>query len=301
MQRDILDAFIEHVYLKNSRSSKTKDAYYRDVERFLNYLDSIYVTDFEKVTKDIILAYTTQLRNGKITGTKLSNASYSRHLSALRSFYKYLNQYHHVQNNPLQHFKNVKKEKKLPDYLTKQEMRKLLEIFDLNNPVDVKSRCMIEMLYACGLRVSELVTLKCEQIDYDESILRVIGKGNKERIIPFYERCKEMMLLYEKQFRNVYAKNGVSEFFVNTKGKATSTRSVQLMLVEVQERAGIKKHLHPHMLRHSFATHLLNAGADLRFVQLLLGHENLSTTQIYTHVSVDKLIETIKSTHPRSK
>ncbi|MCI6271712.1 MAG: tyrosine recombinase [Erysipelotrichaceae bacterium] len=304
MSRDLMEScskFISQVRLNNTGSLETEDAYSRDVERFIKYLNDCGIKSFEDVKKDTIMDYSIKLRSGELGGVKLANSSYSRNLSSLRSFYKYLNKFEGVKNNPLIFFKNPKKEKKLPSLLLKDEMIKLLKSFDLNCDVDIRNRCIIEVIYACGLRISEATSLKLSKINFDECYLFVIGKGDKERLVPFYPRCKEIIIMYINTYRNNYLKEEHDYLFINKNGKPISNRSVQLMLQDVSIKAGLTKNVHPHMLRHSFATHLLDNGANLRVVQELLGHENLSTTQIYTHVSIDKLNKVIKDSHPRSK
>ena len=177
----------------------------------------------------------------------------------------------------------------------------LLDVFDLENPIELRNRCILETMYACGLRVSEATSLKMSNVNLDENYLTVIGKGDKERMIPFYKRCSNLLKKYKNESRPIFVKEENDILFLSNRGKGISNRSVQLMLQDAANKAGIKNNVHPHMLRHSFATHLLDNGADLRMVQELLGHENLSTTQIYTHITVDRLKKAVKKAHPRSK
>jgi len=296
-----LDQFIAYFKTKRSGSLASLDAYYRDVVRFIQFLETKEINDFNLVTKLEAMEYIELLRSGKITRSKISNASYSRNLSSLRSFYRYLQEIHKADHNPFTIFKKVHVEKHLPDVLTFDQIERIFNVFDLKKPLDIRNRCILETIYACGLRISEACSLRLDKIDFKEEMLTVIGKGNKERLVPFYPRLKELMNLYIEKYRQLYAPKDFPYLFVNARGAMISPRSVQLLLEEVQIRANLPINLHPHMFRHSFATHLLDNGADLRVVQELLGHENLSTTQLYTHLTYDRLKDAVDKAHPFSK
>ncbi|MEG0239904.1 MAG: tyrosine recombinase [Anaerorhabdus sp.] len=287
--------------MSKSGSDKTQDAYRRDINRFIEFLIKEDITSFEDVQKETVMDYITQLRNGKIGTRKVSNSSISRVYSSLRSFYRYLNRYEDVENNPVQGFKNPKMSKHLPDFLTLDQVMAILSSFDLSNPVELRDRAILETIYACGLRVSEATGLQINNIQFDQEILIVLGKGNKERMIPFYPRCGRLLQKYMNEARAQFIKEDHGFLFVSQSGKPITSRYIQYMLKNVGEKNGIPLELHPHMLRHSFATHLLDNGADLRVVQELLGHENLATTQIYTHITVDRLKKVVKMSHPRSR
>ena len=192
-----------------------------------------------------------------------------------------------------------KKEKKIPEFLFYDEMIELLESIPLDTDENIRNRAMFEMMYACGLRVSEVVSLKIDDIDLNDQIVRVVGKGSKERIIPFYDEAKEYLILYLNKVRKKMCTDKERNCFLNLKGQPLTTRGVQYILDKVVLKSGLLLKVHPHMFRHSFATHLLDNGADLRIVQELLGHSNLSTTQIYTHVSKEHLKNTYKKAFPR--
>lgn len=296
----ILDDFINYLSSKRSGSKDTSDAYYRDIARFIVFLKDKGINDFKEVDSDLAYEYLSVLRSGEITRSKLSNSSYSRNLSSLRSFFKYLNIMHLVDKNPFLNFKKVSIDKHLPDVLTFDEIIRILDSFDLNNPIEIRNRTIIETIYACGLRISEACGIKINDIDFNECTIRVIGKGNKERMVPYYEDLNNLLFLYIKKYRNLYKKDD-TYLFINNRGNKLSVRSVQLLLEDVSKKLDFKVNIHPHMLRHSFATHLLDNGADLRTVQELLGHENLSTTQIYTHLTYDKLNKTVRNFHPHSQ
>ena len=297
----ILDEFVAYMYDKRTGSDATSDSYYRDIARFINYLEENHIEKFNDIDKGIVFDYINELRSGTITRGKISNATYARNLSSLRSFYRYLNQRHIADVNPFLQFKNVHVEKHLPDVLTFDQVERIFDTFDLEKPLDVRNRCIVETIYACGLRISECCDLLLDNVDKRQMIIRVIGKGNKERIVPYYPRLNELIDLYIAMYRNEYAMEGFPYLFVSNRGTKVSPRSVQLLLDSVKIKAGLEIDIHPHMLRHSFATHLLDNGADLRTVQELLGHENLSTTQLYTHLTYDRLKGAVDKAHPHSK
>ena len=296
-----LDNFIKYLSAKRTGSSQTADAYYRDIARFIDFLNTRNIKDFNDVGKDDSLDYISLLRSGKISRGKISNSTYSRNLSSLRSFYKYLIIINKADHNPFSQFKKIHVEKNLPDVLTFEQVEKILYSFDLSKPIELRDRVIVEMIYACGLRISELCNLKLSQLDHNELLVRIIGKGNKERIVPYYPGLEKLINQYLNEFRSIYAKETCEYLFVSIRGDKMSPRSIQIMLEEVRIRCGLLVNLHPHMLRHSFATHLLDNGTDLRAVQELLGHENLSTTQIYTHLTFDRLKKAVASSHPHSK
>lgn len=296
-----LDEFIAYFSTKKSGSLATKDSYYRDIDRFINYLEDKGIKDFNDVGKFESMDYIEVLRSGTITKGKISNATYSRNLSALRSFYRYLIEINKADHNPFTSFKKVHVEKHLPDVLTFDQILIILNSFDLNKEKDLRDRCIIETIYACGLRLSEVSNLKINNVDLNELTLTVIGKGNKERLVPFYPGLKKLIVRYINDYRNKYVKPDCDSLFINNRGERISQRSIQQIIDAVQVKSGLPINLHPHMLRHSFATHLLDNGADLRTVQELLGHENLSTTQLYTHLTFDRLKKTVENAHPHSK
>lgn len=298
---ELLESFLNALALKRTGSKDTEAAYRKDVARFLHYLEENDIHSLEDVTKEDISSYTTELRSGKIGGVELSNASYDRSLSALKSFYRYCNRSKGIHNNPVAVFKSAKVSRHLPDYLSFDQIEAMLDSYDLSKAVDVRNRCILEVMYACGLRVSECAGIKVNDIHLDSGYLRIMGKEAKERMVPFYPRCAQLIEYYLKDVRPLYIKesdHGI--LFVNQKGKPISSRAIQMIVEKAGEDAGIGMHVHPHMIRHSFATHMLNNGADLRVVQELLGHENLSTTQIYTHISEERLKKTVDEAHPHS-
>ena len=298
-----LDRFLEHLKMSRTGSLDTQDAYRRDIDRFLVYLEEENIKSFEKVTKTMVSDYFTKLRSGDIGGKPLSNASYSRNLSALRSFYRYLNKYEGIHNNPVRLFHASNDRRKLPEYLTYEQMVSLLSQFNLEKPVELRNRCILEVMYACGLRVSECAKLEVHKINLKDNYLVVLGKESKERMVPFYPGCGTIIERYINEARGFFLKNKEDHgyLFVNQNGGKISTRAIQDICEQSGISAGLNIHVHPHMIRHSFATHLLDNGADLRIVQELLGHENLSTTQIYTHITTDRLKKVVEEAHPHAK
>lgn len=296
-----LDRFLNHVHMVRTGSQDTEDAYRRDISRFIAYLYDHGIRSFDDVTKEEISDYITKLRSGKIGGVPLSNASFSRNLSAIRSFYRYLNIYEGVRSNPVHLFKGAPSRRPLPEFLTFDQMEALLDTFDLSDPIGVRDRTITETMYACGLRVSECAGLQVSRISLNENCLSVLGKESKERMVPFYPRCHQLLEFWIKDVRPMFVKEENDCLFLSRRGTEMSVRSIQLMLADAGKKAGLPMHVHPHMIRHSFATHLLDNGADLRTVQQLLGHETLSTTQIYTHVTADRLKKVVDEAHPYAK
>ena len=299
--QEVFDRYLN--YLKNNRgsSANTISAYGRDVRRFIDFLTKADIDDFEKIDKTQIYDYINLLRSNTITRSKITNTTYSRNLSALRSFFRYLNKYEDVKNNPLTGFKNAKKAARLPEFLTFDQIEELLNSFDLDDDIQLRDRLIVESLYAMGLRVGECADLQIPAFDFSEGIVRVTGKGDKERIVPYYPELNDLIKRYLKQYRSKYAKDDDIHLFINQKGKKLTTRSIENILNKAVANTSIPIRVHPHMLRHSYATHLLDNGADLRVVQELLGHENIATTQIYTHLTVDRLKEVVAHAHPHAR
>ena len=232
----VLDDFIAYIYDSRSKSKATSDSYYRDISRFIEYLERKGIKSFNDVGKVEAMDYITELRSGKITKGKITNSTYSRNLSALRSFYRYLMEIHEADHNSFRLFKKVHVEKHLPDVLTFDQIERVFESFDLENPIEVRNRCILETIYACGLRISECCNLRLDHIDQSNLIITVIGKGNKERMIPFYPRLSELIDLYIKMYRNEFADDNFEYLFVSNRHGKISPRSVQLLLEDVKKK-----------------------------------------------------------------
>jgi len=296
MKDNILKNFENYLLTSHSGSMHTASNYCRDVKHFLNYL-SQENKQLNEIDRNFALQYSEALRKEK----KLSNNSFLRHLSSLRTFYRYLIEIGEAEANPFKHFKGVRREKHLPDVLTLEQIQRILSSFSMEEAEGIRNRCILETLYACGLRISELCRLKITDIDKRDCTIRVLGKGDKERILPYYPALNKTFERYEKAYRSPYVKEGVAEYFISSWGKGIAIRTVQKLLQETGEKLNFPIGLHPHMFRHSFATHLLDNGADLKTVQELLGHEQLSTTQLYTHLTYERLASAILKAHPHAK
>ncbi|MDE8157335.1 tyrosine-type recombinase/integrase [Erysipelothrix rhusiopathiae] len=275
--------FMRHIAITNTSSEHTNVAYERDIRQFLDFIEGQAVHEVDR-----LMAYDYL---NMLYDSNLSSSSVARKISTLRSFYKFLQINHGLTDNPFQQIKIKRQGRHLPHFLMFDEIETLLLSCD-ESVLGVRNQVMIELMYACGLRVSEVVDLQIHDLDLTERSLRVIGKGNKERQLFFYEslvpKLWSYLNLYRSQFPNVSDTEAV---FLNQRGKPLTPRGIQHILEHQGKTAGLRMKLHPHMLRHSFATHLLDNGASLRVVQTLLGHESLSTTQIYTHVSMQKIKE----------
>ncbi len=298
MMQQYIERFITHCTFVNSGSKHTIDAYERDIEQFYTFLKQEGVC-IEEVDRIVVNRYIVYLRT--VITPSLKNASISRKLSSLRSFYRYLNKYQQMTHNPFQDVKNMKIEKKIPEFLFESELKELFDSFDLQTNAGIRDRVMFELMYACGLRVSELRDLKLSCLHVQESYLNVVdSKNNKDRYVPFYESLQPLLLQYICEVRPKFMVDNQHDYvFVNARGNPFTSRGIQFCLDKAQQQAGLQMKLHPHMLRHSFATHLLDQGCDLRIVQELLGHASLMTTQIYTHVSQEKLKSVYYSAFPR--
>ncbi len=287
-------------YLRNNLtdSEHTYQAYKRDIERFISFLKEQAITDFSQVDRIVVNNYFVFLRFGQTTNN-LSNTSLARNFSALRSLYYYLIEFHQFSNNPFVGVKTGKSTRNLPEFLFYNEIELLFEAIETSDDLGLRNRAMFELMYASGLRVSELINLKLKQLDLIARTVLVLGKGQKERMVPFHQEALYWLKAYLAVRANLTSENEI--LFVNAQGKPLTSRGIQYILNQIVLKAGLNMQVHPHMLRHSFATHLLDNGADLRIIQELLGHANIATTQIYTHVSVDTLTSAYKKAHPRAK
>ncbi|MBQ1385830.1 MAG: tyrosine recombinase XerC [Erysipelotrichales bacterium] len=293
--RELIDAFLDYMSRTASGSSHTRDAYRRDLTRYFDFLSSQGVEDPKKADKYTVNEYLLKLRSGELTEKQIGKSTLARHISSLRSFYNFLIAEKGASNNPFKKIKTPKEKRHLPDFLSYEEVERLLGTFDVSTKEGLRDRVAAELLYASGLRVSELVSLRIEDIDFHDRMIRVLGKGSKTRMVPFYDEIGDLI----QKYMNVRPDLTQEVLLENRNGKPLTSRTVQNILDKASENAGLTVHVHPHMLRHSFATHLLDNGADLCVVQELLGHKNLSTTQIYTHVTVDRLKEIYNRAFPK--
>ncbi len=280
------------LFLKTEKKlgDNTIESYLLDLMSFLKWFNG----DVRTTTKEDILNYISFLREN------LNEKSINRHISSLKSFYLYLLDMNYIKINPLEDISILKVKKSLPKYLSIEEVDKLLNI-KLNTAFDYRNKAMLEVIYGTGLRVSELVKLEYSNIDFENSIIRVKGKGKKDRIVPLGEIASYYLKTYINDYRSkLLNKNNYDEIFLNNHGKPITRQGFNFILENIRKETGIEKELTPHTLRHSFATHLLEGGADIRSIQEMLGHENISTTNIYTTVVNKVLRENYDSYFPRS-
>lgn len=288
-----LDDFLNYLKYQKNYSDDTIHSYHIDISEYLNYLDSEGIK-LDEMNYDLVRLYLMHL--DKI---KNKNATISRKISSLRSFYKYLLNNNVVETNPFLLISLPKKEKHLPRFFYYNELEELFKTPDIRTPLGQRDRLLLEILYATGVRVSELVNIKLSDISGFEIL--ILGKGAKERVVRFGDYANEILELY---LSNGYKKlnvNGKEFLFLNNQGGQLTTRGVRYILNKIIEQTTIDKKISPHMLRHTFATHLLNEGCDLLTVQELLGHASLSATSIYTHITNDRLKEVYFRCHPRAK
>jgi integrase/recombinase XerD len=294
--------FVNYLRLEKSLSENTVSNYLFDLERFIRYLYEEHNIDtVSSVTDKIIESYIYYLRNKKSkTGEYYSIKSINRHISSLKTFFKYLLSEKNIELNPTDIVDAPKSSRKLPEVLTIQEIDKMFMQTDTSDKYELRDRAIMETMYASGLRVSETVSLRINDIFFKEGILRIFGKGSKERIVPIGSSAIKFINLYLENSRPYFAKSISEDFvFLNFRGKYLTRMAIWNIIQKYSKMAGIKKSMHPHILRHSFATHLLEGGADIRIIQEMLGHSDISTTQIYTHVDREYLIEVHKTFHPR--
>jgi integrase/recombinase XerC len=301
----LIDKFIKTLKYGKGYSEHTVRNYKIDLTQFYAFLKS-QKDENEEIQLDQIRNQTIRDFLAELHSKGLSKASIARKLATIRSFFSYLSRYGQVALNPAKMIATPKQEKKIPHFLSEDAMTKLMETPDVRSKLGKKSLgkrdlAILELLYATGMRLSELVQLNLDDIDYKNKMVRVKGKGKKERLIPFGQKAQDALHNYLAEKGNITSARNPHEqaLFLNCRGGRMTGRSIARMLDKYIVLCSIKHNISPHTLRHSCATHLLNAGADLRFIQELLGHSSLSTTQKYTHLSMGKLKEIYHKTHPR--
>jgi len=296
---EYLRQFIEYLEIEKNASQYTIQFYKADIETFFQFLRREEATSLRDVDYRVIRIFLTELYE-----KQLSRTTVSRTISCLRSFYTFLERSKVVHNNPFMHISLPKQKTKLPSFFYEEEIAQLFNVCDTTTPLGQRDQAILELMYATGMRVSECEQLTLEQIDFSLGILRVIGKGKKERYIPFGQYAQDALHTYINDGRKqlLQRPNCKTDFvFLNARGQPITVRGIHYVLNELMKKTSLTASMHPHKLRHTFATHLLNEGADLRTVQELLGHENLSSTQIYTHVTKDRLRHVYMNSHPRAK
>lgn len=285
-----IDLYIDYLKYERKLSKNTVNSYQENLNKFKFFLKK---KSTENVTKIDIKEYLKNIKN-------MNDRTRAHYITVLRSFYKFLLSNNYIKTNPTENIVLPKLAKRLPKFLSVEEVDKLLDI-ELKTPLDYRNKAMLELLYATGVRISELLNLTISNVSFEDDLIRVIGKGSKERIVPVGEIAMDYLKIYLENYRNTLLKNKQSEYlFLNTFGGPISRQGFFKIIKKECLKKNIKQDVGPHTLRHSFASHMLNNGADLRIVQELLGHSDISTTQIYTHLSNEKLREDYEN-HPHQK
>ncbi len=294
----ILKHFAGYILIEKGLSKNTVSAYTSDIRFFIEYLKEENIENFSDVTRNDILFF---LEDSSDKG--IEPASLARRLVSIKVFFKYLFQEKLIKADITDVMTSPKLWRLLPDFLTPDEVDSLLEVYSsrVRDPLTIRNRTILELMYSCGLRVSETVNLKLTDLKFDDGIIRVTGKGNKERIVPLGLPAERLLKKYLEKFRPKLLKGeDESIVFLSNNGRILTRERVWGIIKEATKLAGIHKNIHPHTLRHSFASHLLANGADLRVIQEMLGHADISTTQIYTHIDQDRLKNVLKQFHPRA-
>lgn len=294
----LIELFLNYLISERDYSVLTKKAYQEDIEQFNVFLQQTGNSDFSKVTIQDVRIYL-----GELNENKLSRNSVSRKISSLRAFYQFLLRNNLAEDNPFSYVHLKKKNLRLPRFFYEKEMDVLFQVVKGENPLDYRNEAILEVLYGTGIRVSECAGIEMKDIDFELNVLLIRGKGNKERYVPFGHYAAVAIQQYIKKARDPLMKKYQkrhSVLFVNHHGDGISSTGIEYVLNQVIKKSSLTSDIHPHMLRHTFATHLLNNGADMRTVQELLGHSSLSSTQIYAHVTKEKLQKNYRQFHPRA-
>ena len=293
---ELLDEFCDSLWLEDGLSRNTLDSYRRDLTRFSAWLEQQRGLTILQTTYADIQGFLAHL----VAAQKAKPSSTGRAISSLKRLFRYLLRQGKISTDPTLQIDTPKLPRNLPKSLTEQDVEQLLDAPDVQTPLGLRDRTMFEVLYATGLRVSELVTLRVAQVSMDMGVVRVMGKGSKERLVPLGEEALDWLRRYLADGRGVLLGEQVSDaLFVTARGEGMTRQMFWYLIKKHARTGGINKPLSPHTLRHAFATHLLNHGADLRVVQMLLGHADISTTQIYTHVARERLKQLHQQHHPR--
>tara|TARA_B100001059_G_scaffold107717_1_gene107410 strand:+ start:392 stop:1282 length:891 start_codon:yes stop_codon:yes gene_type:complete len=286
----LIESFLDSLYIEKGLSQNTVQSYKNDITSFAFWVDESINLPLVRISKIDINKYIAHLfKNG------LKSSSVNRKISTIKSFFIFLLKKKHILVSPVDDIEMIKQEKYLPISMSEKEVELLLESPNLDSFIGIRDRAMIEMLYATGMRVSELINLKITDIDHNRLVVKVMGKGSKERLIPYGEVASDYLNAYLKNRKEINS----NEIFLSNRGKKITRSAFWNRIKLYLKKENLKESISPHTLRHAFATHLLNRGADLRSVQILLGHSDLSTTQIYTHIAKQRLGEILKKHHPR--
>lgn len=289
------------IFLRFERnfSENTLDAYVRDIKKLKEYAEE----DLENTGPDVISYDNLQEYIFTLSKQKFSERSQARWISSIKAFFKFLLEDEFREDNPSALFEGPKLGLYLPDTLSLSDINKIIDAIDISSDLGQRNHCIIEVLYGCGLRVSELIDVKISNINFKENYIKVVGKGNKTRFVPLAHYTAGLLQIYIKEIRSKIKINKKHEdiLFLNSRGTSMSRVIVFLIIKELTDKAGVSKKISPHTFRHSFATHLMQNGADLRFIQEMLGHSSITTTQVYTHLKTEELRDVILTFHPRNK
>lgn len=296
--KESLKEYSQYLLLERNFSKNSHDAYFSDISKFSDFC-------LKKLNKDNpkgILHEDLQEYIYQLSGSKLAERSQARNISSLKSFFKFLLEENEISQNPAHLLETPKQGLYLPDTLGIQEINQLIGAIDRSSLLGERNYTMLEVLYGCGLRVSELINLLISDLFLDEEFIRVLGKGEKQRLVPIPEATSRLLKRYLETIRPHFRiEKGHTDFlFLNQRGKALTRVMVFLIIQNLAKQIGLKKKISPHTFRHSFATHLLQNGADLRFIQEILGHSSITTTEIYTHLENEELREVVLQYHPRN-
>lgn len=294
--KPLLKEYEFYIKMEKRLSKNTLASYSTDVNQYIKYIDTHNdIEDLSDIKREHITSFVGSMKR-KGTSAK----TITRKISAIKSFHEFIKKEHGVKVNVATDIESMKVEKKLPVYLSMDEIDRLLETLSETTPLDLRNKAMLELLYSSGLRITELVDLEISNLHLTMGFIKVRGKGNKERIIPLGEVARDSIRRYIESGRTKLEVNPTNVLFLNSRGEKITRVGFWKVLKQLTKAAGIDKEISPHKIRHSFATHLLQNGANLRYVQEMLGHENVSTTQIYTHLDKTKLMDVYEKAHPRS-
>ncbi|WP_227395544.1 tyrosine recombinase XerC [Jeotgalibacillus aurantiacus] len=293
---DAKHSFIDYLQTEKNYSSLTIEHYVHDLDHFFQFLQSEGTYLIEEIDDLLTRGYLVSLHNAGY-----ARSTVSRKISSLKSFFQYLKRESIFQVNPMTYVLHPKKEGRLPHFFYENEMEQLFSVCNGDDALSIRNKALLELLYATGIRVSECTAIQLKDLDLSMGTLLVKGKGRKERYVPFGQFAEQAIRTYIETSRGKLLKTEEHPFlFVNQKGSPLTARGVRYILTKLVDQTSMTSSIHPHMIRHTFATHMLNSGADLRTVQELLGHAHLSSTQLYTHVTKEHLRKTYQSFHPRA-
>ncbi len=291
-----LKEYLTVLRFEKNLSDNTIKSYENDLKKVINFLEEKNISDLNNVSSTILTSFFERQRS-----LGIDSSTVARYMSSIKGFCDYLETSKYIEKNPTEKLVSVKKSRKLPPVLSFYEVDKILNTPDTSDPLGLRDKAILELFYSCGLRVSELINLKIGDLFFEDEVIRVLGKGSKERIVPIGSSAVKWINEYLANTRPRLAKKFKSEnyIFLNRRGSKLSRMWIWKIFDQYSKAAGIKKEIHPHTFRHSFATHLLEGGADLRAVQEMLGHADISTTQIYTHIDREYIKQVHRDHHPR--